>query len=388
MPEIHSKLSPSSAVRWLNCTPCLKMEEKIPDNAGKDAQEGTLAHSLGEKTLLYRLGRLNAQKYAAALKRIKSNALYDESMSEYINGYADFVMKHYANAQAVCEQAECEIEARLDFSEWAEGGFGTGDAVIITEDYIEVIDLKYGRGVPVSVDHNPQLMLYGLGAYAAFNMLFDISKIVISIYQPRINNIGSFEIQVNELLDWAENVVRPQAAKALKGEGDFAPSDKTCRFCKARAVCKARAEAMLSLETFDFKDPAFLSSDEIADILKRAEGLETWVKSVRTFAETSLREGQPIKGFKLVRGRSGARTLTEPDLVAKIMLNEGCQIEDLYTRSLVGIPKMEKLIGKKRFEELCGEYVQKPETKAVLAYAEDPREEYNSLSFDEEDFND
>lgn len=386
MPEIHSKLSPSSAVRWLNCTPCLKMEAKMPDTAGRDAQEGTLAHSLGEKTLLYRLGEISGQKYASALRRIKSDDLYDESMMEYVNGYVYYVMEHYGDAKAICPDAICEIEARLDFSEWAETGFGTGDAVIVTDQYIEVIDLKYGRGVPVDVTDNPQLKLYGLGAYAAYRELFDVDKVIINIYQPRINNIQAYEIDITELLDWANTVVRPQAAKALAGEGEFAPSDETCRFCKARAVCKARAESLLELESFNLEAPEFIGVEDIADILRRAEGLEAWIKSLKEFAYKNLTDGKKIEGLKLVKGRGGRRTITDKAAVGHLLIQEGCKEEDVYTRDLVGVTAIEKLVGKKRFKELCGEYISRPEGKTVLAYSDDPRDEFDSLDFDTSDF--
>lgn len=382
MPEIHSKLSPSSAARWLSCTPCLRLEESMPDTAGRDAQEGTLAHSLGEKTLLYKLGRITAQKYARALRRIKENPLYDETMTEYIDGYVEFVLNHFKDAKAISPDAVCEIEARLDFSDWAKGGFGTGDAVIITDGYIEVIDLKYGKGVAVDVDHNPQLMLYGLGAYSEYGMLFDIEKIIVNIYQPRINNIAGFEMPVAELLEWAEDVVRPQAEKALNGEGEFKPSEKACRFCKARSICKARAESLLSLETYGFSDPAVMKPDEIADVLKRAEGLDTWIKALKEFAYDKLSDGQSIKGFKLVKGGRGRRSFSDKDEVGKILLREGYQLEDIYSRDLISLTALEKLVGKKKFSELCGDYIIKPEPKSVLAFEDDPREEYGIVSFD------
>lgn len=382
MPEIHSKLSPSSAARWLSCTPCLRLEESMPDTAGRDAQEGTLAHSLGEKTLLYKLGIITAQKYARALRRIKENPLYDETMTEYIDGYVEFVLNHFKDAKAISPDAVCEIEARLDFSDWAKGGFGTGDAVIITDGYIEVIDLKYGKGVAVDVDRNPQLMLYGLGAYSEYGMLFDIEKIIVNIYQPRINNIAGFEMPVAELLEWAEDVVRPQAEKALNGEGEFKPSEKACRFCKARSICKARAESLLSLETYGFSDPAVMKPDEIADALRRAEGLDTWIKSLKEFAYDKLSDGQSIKGFKLVKGGRGRRSFSDKDEVGKILLREGYQLEDIYSRDLISLTALEKLVGKKKFSELCGDYIIKPEPKSVLAFEDDPREEYGIVSFD------
>lgn len=379
MPEVHSRLSPSSAVRWLTCTPCLRMEDGMPDTAGRDAQEGTLAHLLGEKTLLYRLGEISGQKYAAQLRKIKKNELYNEDMMEHVNGYVDFVLEHYEDAKVICAEATCEVEARLDFSGWAKGGFGTGDAVVVTDSYIEVIDLKYGQGVRVDVMDNPQLKLYGLGAYAAYAELFDFDKVIISIYQPRLHNIGSFEIAVDELLDWANNTVRPRAKLALAGEGEFVPG-KHCHFCKAGALCKARAEANLELAKMEFTDPEYLDEGELAMVLKKAEDLEKWVKAIREYVFKEAMK-RPIPGFKIVASKS-SRVIGNPDAVERVLAEEGFDREALYTRKIKGITLLEKMVGKKEFNELCGDYIMKPKGKPTLAYAEDPREVYSSADMD------
>lgn len=380
MPEIHSKLSPSAASRWLTCTPCLLLEESMEDNTNDYAKEGTLAHSLGEKMLLYRLDKITAQKYASALKKIKSSEFYKPEMLNYITGYADFVMTRYEDAKAVSRDAVIEIEQRLDFSKWAPGGFGTGDAVIVTDGYIEVIDLKYGQGVRVKAYQNPQLMLYGLGAYESSDFIFDIEKIQVTVYQPRVNNNNSFEIKTQELLDWAENVVKPQSKKALAGEGDFVPGEH-CRFCRAGAACRARSERNIELARFDFCPPELLSDDEIVEVLTKGKELSDWVKTVEKFILAGALKGRHFKGIKLVEG-SSKRIVTNTEAAILRLQENG--FEDVFEeRKLLGIGKLEKIVGgRKQLEEIIGDCIVKPKGKPTLAATDDNRQEYSSADMD------
>ncbi|MEG1106892.1 MAG: DUF2800 domain-containing protein [Eubacterium sp.] len=380
MPSKHAKLSPSSAARWLKCTPSIRMEEGLPNTTNDYAEEGTLAHLLGEKTLLYRLGSITARQYAIALKKVKANALYKEEMMEYINGYVDFVLERYEEAKSASELAVLNVELRLDVGQWAKGSFGTGDAVIVTDGYVQVIDLKYGQGIPVSVDKNPQLMLYGLGAYAAYDFLFDIDQVVVTVYQPRIGNIASLEITKEILLEWADEVVRPQAEKAIKGEGDFVAGSH-CKYCKVEATCRARQEYNLELLKMDYCDPELLSDEELAEVLSKADDLVAWVKSVQDYVLSGALKGKKFKGLKLVAGRSN-RLISEPDQVKKILISEGFQESDICVSKINGITKLEKIVGKKRFEELVGGFITKPVGKPTIAFEDDSREEYNSALSD------
>ena len=240
MPDVHARLSASGAHRWMACTPSVKLEEQFPDKGSAYAAEGTLAHTMAETIIRYNNNEITKRAFSTRMNKIRKEELYGKDMEEYISDYAQNVWEIFNEAKASCPDAQLLPEQRLDFSEYVPDGFGTGDIVIIADDMVQVIDLKYGKGVGISAKENPQLRLYGLGAYLEHSMLYDIRRVKMTIIQPRLENISTEELSGEELLEWAEKEVRPKAELAMKGEGEYQTGEH-CRFCKAKAVCRARS---------------------------------------------------------------------------------------------------------------------------------------------------
>lgn len=373
-PNSHAKLSASGSSRWLNCTPSLALEAKFPEqgNGGVYAQEGTLAHSFAELLLQKFNGDVDTAKYARKLNRLKKNSLYDASMIEHVEVYTTIVIERFQEIHAVDKNAVLSIEQQLDYSEYARGGFGTGDAVIVGNGVVEIVDLKFGKGVPVSAEENSQLMLYGLGAYNAFELEHTIHTVRMTIVQPRLDSVTEFEMEVSDLLDWAENVVKPAALLADAGEGEL-NAGSWCKFCRARKICRARAEANLALTSYDFKDPRLLQPEEIAKILGQVAELKSWAEDVKDFALKEAEvKGTEFPGWKLVEGRSNRRYV-DAEMVQGVLELEGYSEEELLSKKLISITDMEKLIGKKQVGVILGDLIEKPPGKPTLVIESDKR---------------
>lgn len=378
MPDAHALLGPSGAKRWMSCPPSARLEEQFPDSSSEYADEGTLAHSLAETILRYNNGEISKKAFSTRLNKIKADPQYNKEMQDYIEDYTQRVWELANEMKASCPDALILFEQRLDFSEYVPDGFGRGDVVIVADDLINVIDLKYGKGVGVSAVDNPQLRLYGLGAYLEHAMLYDIQRIRMTIIQPRLENISTEELTAEELLSWVETEVRPKAALAYAGQGDFKVGDH-CRFCKARVTCRARADYNLELSKLDFADPALLTNEEIGEVLRRADELEHWVKDITGYALAEALKGTKYEGWKLVEGTS-RRKYTDQDEISMRLTTEGWKDSEIYKpQELIGITEMTKLIGKKKFEELLAGLVIKPEGKATLVPESDKRPELNQV---------
>lgn len=385
MPDIHSLLSASGAARWGACTPSARLEAQFPDEETEDAARGTLAHALAEQILRYNNGEITKKALTTRINKLKADPLYNAEMQDYIEDYANRVWEIVNEVKAVCPDALVFFEQRLDFSEYVPDGFGTGDVVIVADDMVNVIDLKYGKGVGVSAEDNPQLRLYGLGAYLEHSMLYDIRRIKMTIIQPRLENISTEELTVEELLDWAENDIRPKAALAYAGEGDFHVGSH-CRFCKARKICRARAEYNLELAKLEFEEPALLSDEEIGDVLKRADELAHWVKDVTEYALAQALKGVKFDGWKLVEG-SSRRKYSDQAAAENVLTGAGYALEQIRKPvELIGLTEMSKLVGKKKFEELLSGLLIKPEGKPTLVPETDKRPELNTVDSAKEDF--
>lgn len=386
MPDIHAKLSASGAHRWMACPPSANLEARFPDRPSEFAEEGTFAHSLAELILRYNNNEISKRAYTTRLNRLKKDPMYSQEMQDYIADYAQQVWEQFNEARASCPDAQIFFEQRLDFSEYVPEGFGTGDVVIIADDLMQVIDLKYGKGVGVSAEGNPQLRLYGLGAYLEHSMLYDIQRVKTTIIQPRLDSISTEEISVEDLLGWAGEQVRPRALMAMRGEGEFRAGEH-CRFCKAFATCRAQKDYQMELMKYDFADAELLEDSEIGDVLARADALVKWAEAVKGYAfDQALNHGAHFDGWKLVEGRSN-RKYTDEKQVAERLAEAG-YAEIYKPQELQGITAMEKLVGKKRLAGLLGDLVEKPEGKPVLAPESDRRPELNTAQKARDEFPD
>ena len=360
-PKSHAILSASSSHRWLNCNPSARLEQEFEDQETEAAAEGTAAHALCEHKL----------RKALKLRSKKPVSQYDcDEMDDYTNGYVQFVMEQLAQAKLTCPDPQVLIEQRLDFSCYVPDGFGTGDCLIIASPRLHVIDFKYGLGVLVDAYQNPQMMLYALGALRIFDCLYDITEVSMSIYQPRRENVSTWTISVDELMDWAENTLRPKADLAYKGEGEYSPGS-WCQFCKAAVKCRARAEEKLDLARFEFAQPPLLSDAEIEEILGKLDDLTKWANEIVAYAQdAAINHGKEWAGYKLVESRTN-RKYTDEDAVIRAAASAGYR--DIYKKTLISITEMEKLMGKQTFKEILGGLVAKPIGKPTLVPASDKR---------------
>jgi len=381
----HAILSASGAYRWLACPPSARLEEQFAETTSTYAEEGTLAHGIAEQKLRFLLKQISAQDYAQALQIFEKNEFYSASMLDYIETYTSIVMEKVNEAKARSADAVVLLEQKLDFSDWVPEGFGTGDVVVISDGVLEIIDLKYGKGVPVAAEDNAQMRLYALGALATFDSLYDIKTVRMTIVQPRLDSISSDEIPAETLYWWADTELIKRAQLAWEGKGEFQAGEH-CRFCRARYTCRARAEANLELAKMEFKKPELLTDEEIGEVLKQADELKAWVSDVFDYALVQARDhGKKFPGWKLVEGRS-VRQYADEDTVAKKLTEAGYKEEQIYEKKLWGITAMEKLLGKALFNELLGGLVIKPPGKPTLVPEADKRPEINSIAAAMADF--
>ena len=385
----HSLLSASKAEQWINCPPSARLQEGIPDRRSEYADEGTAAHEIAELRLRRRLlpcNRAKRKELDDAIEAFKaSNKFYDAEMETAVTFYCEIVEERFMAAKARSKDGIVLFEERLDFSEWVPDGYGTGDVVLIADGVMEIIDLKYGKGVPVSATGNPQIRLYALGALAGYGYLYDIREVHMTIVQPRLDNISTDIMAVDELLEWAESVVRPAAELAFTGKGDFKAGDH-CRWCKVKATCRVRADKNMQALQYEFQDPALLTIDEIGQILHIADQLAAWAKDVQEYALDQAVRGTRFPGWKLVEGRSNRRITDEEEAVKRL---GSAGITQFMRTSLLPLGELEKRVGKKQLAELLGELIQKPPGKPVLVPETDRRPEINSVEHDfaNENFN-
>lgn len=366
----HSSKGPSSAARWVHCTPSVKLCAEMPEVTSSFAAEGTDAHELCEFLLKQELGQ--------PMEDPRENlSYYNEEMQSCAEGYRDYVMELVAEAKKDTKDVVVMVEQRIQYERFVLGGFGTADCVIIADGTLNVVDFKYGMGVEVSAKNNEQMKIYALGALEIFDDLYDISRVRMTIYQPRKSNVSVDEISRDELYDWAENVLKPAAILADQGDGEF-QTGKWCRFCKAKHVCRERAKKNLELAAYEFASPPLLTDEEIMEILDKVENLVSWANDVKEYALQEAIAGKVWPGKKLVEGRSIRKYLNEK-LAAEAVTAAGF---DPYEQKILSITEMQKMLGKKKFEEILGKLVVKPAGKPVLVSGDDKRPEWNTAKDD------
>lgn len=380
----HALLSASGSKRWLNCTPSVRLEERLnkADVASVYAQEGTLAHEFADLELRKFNKEISNYKYKKEIKVLQSHELYTKEMQPQVAKYVDYVKEQYAIYKAN-GGVQLLVEKRLDFSDYVEDGFGTGDTLLISDGILEVADLKYGKGVRVEAENNPQLMLYGLGALKFSELFFEVHTVRLTIHQPRLNSVSTFDMSIEALLWWALNEVKPKAKKAFAGEGVYKVGD-WCRWCKAKAQCRAFAEYNLELTKYEFADGDTLNEEELLAAYSQLDQLESWGKALRGYLLSEALKGRNFEGYKLVAGRSN-RKWTDPEKIAEVLQKEGFAFSDIHTSKLNGIGKIADLMSADKFEEILSDFIEKPLGKPTFVPISDKRPPYD-VSSAEDDF--
>ena len=366
----HAVLSASSSERWINCPPSARLCEAYEDKGSDYAAEGTDAHALCEYRLKQALG-------IPAEDPIENLSWYNEEMEECAAGYTAYVVELLETAKQTCSDPVVMIEQRVDFSRWVQEGFGTADCILIADGVLNIVDYKHGKGVEVSAEGNTQLSLYSLGAVEIFDGIYDIDRVCVHIFQPRKSNVVCSMMEKTDLYEWADTELTEKAQLAYEGQGSFSCGE-WCRFCKAKAECRERAEANLALARYEFQSPALLDDEEIADILGKVDALTAWASDVKEYALQQAVSGKEWTGWKLVEGRSNRKYTSEAAVATTV---EGAGF-DPYERKVLGVTAMQKMLGKTRFEELLAPYIEKPQGKPTLVPESDKRPAMNTAKND------
>ena len=364
----HALLSASSASRWINCPPSARLTENIKEEASVYAEEGSLAHELAElKVRKHFIEPMGPRKFNNRVKKLKENTLWQEEMQGYTDIYLEYIQ---SIAHSFDFKPYVTAERKVDYSGWVPEGFGTADCIVIGGTDMYIIDFKYGKGVPVEAFENPQMMLYALGAYEAYKMLYDIKQIHMTIVQPRLDSISEYEMNKDDLMLWAKQI-SDIAEEAYEGKGDFKAGEH-CKFCKAKATCRARAEKNLELAGFTEFKPELLTNEEIGDILLKGRDIAKWVKDLEEYALKECLAGNSITGWKAVEGRT-TRCFIDQDKAFEMLKASGINDTILYEKKPLTLAQIEKVLGKKEFKDLVGDQVIKSPGKPTLAVESDKR---------------
>lgn len=397
MPDKHAILSPSAAHRWLHCTPAPRVEAEFPETTSEYAEEGRLAHSVCELAAKKKFTVMNNRTYNSRLKKLKADPKWDDEMLSTAAAYVEHLTEHAMRFEHAPYVA---LEVQVDITDYAPEAFGTCDCVMIGGDELIITDYKHGKGVPVSAQDNPQMLLYALGALKLYRPIYGdmIRRVSTYIDQPRLGSYDGASMTVEELLAWGESI-KPKAAAAFIGTGEFAPGE-WCRFCRAKAKCRARANQNTALEDFKdciplgrsipmqaeydatgFKPSNCLTDEEIGALLVRAEGLVAWYNDLKEYALVACLNGKTIPGWKAVEGRS-TRAWTDQDAALEALMAGGVEEAIIYDRVPKTLAQLEKVIGKQRFGELVGGMITKSPGKPALAAESDKRPAYNGAAAD------
>lgn len=370
MPTQHALLSASGAHRWLHCTGSPLLEKDFPDSTSVYAQEGTLAHELCELKLMAYTGEITKRKLTSMKNRLMKSELWQPEMDSTSEAYLDYI-KDITMSYTV--KPVILTEKKVDFSQYVPEGFGTADCLILAGDTLHVVDYKHGKGVVIDAGHNPQMMLYALGAMSELSLLYRFKFVHMTIVQPRVNNISEFTMTADELTEWGESVVKPKAEAAMSGNGEFEAGD-WCRFCRAKRQCKTRYESNDSLypELSERHDPRLITLAELGEYLKRGRDMAAWLEDMKEYALSESLAGAEVPGWKAVEGR-GSRAFTDTDEAVNTLVKNGIDESVLYERRVLTLAQMEKAVGKKAFGELVGDLVVKNPGKPTLVEESDKR---------------
>lgn len=385
MPGAHAALSPSAAKRWCACPPsarlCQKYIEKFGEKSSEYAEEGTMAHALAELKLRKELGKdeeggINDYNYK---KQRKALGDIPKDMDRYTDDYVDVVLEKYYGAKRVCPEAKLFIEQRLDMSNWIPGCFGTSDAIVVSDQGLYVMDLKYGKGVPVDAVGNYQARIYALGAINEFGSLYGFKEIQTIIIQPRLDSVTDEILLKEDVLKWAEEYVVPKAQLAWKGEGEFCAGEH-CRFCVVRALCKERALHAFGIFNHIFDSPDVIDEKDIPTLLEVSDVAMSWLKDLKDYALSQALQGQEYRGYKLVKGKRPSRVWKNDDDVLDILCHAGYSEDQYLTpRKLKSVSEMEKMLHKGAFDALLGSLVFQGDGALTLVPESDKREAYSPL---------
>lgn len=380
----HALLSASGAHRWLVCTPSAKLEEGFPDTTSEVAKEGTLAHELAELKArhYFYTPDFGKKKYTTRANKLKKEDLWKDEMERYTDEYLDYLKVTALNLNTAPYVA---IEQKLDLGNWIPEGFGTADCVMVYGNTVHVFDFKYGKGVQVDAEQNPQMLLYALGAYAAYKMLYPIEQICMTIVQPRIDHVSEWTCTLEELLSFGEKV-KERAALAIEGKGEYHPDEKACRFCRAKAQCRARSDFNVK-KAFNIGEmPPLISAEEAGKRLLELQDIVKYQKDLQEWALSECLAGKDVPGWKAVEGRS-VREWSDMDAAFdKLIKSEMTMEEMLYEKKPLTLAQVEKLIGKKDFQDTVGEFVAKKSGKPTLVKESDKREAITNIVTAEEAF--
>lgn len=375
MPEekSHAVLSASSSHKWLVCTPSARLEEQFPNKTSEYMEEGTLAHEIAEfKVRSYFLEAISKSAYTRRLNKLKEKQHFSQEMLIHTDTYLEYIK---GESLKTSSKPFIALEQKVDFSQYVPEGFGTADCIMISGNDLHIIDFKYGKGVKVDATENPQMKLYALGVLFQYGMLYDIKQIRMTIVQPRLDSISEFSMPKDALIEWGENVVKPQAEKAFMGIGDFVQGDH-CRFCRAKGACEFRAkENMKIVEEIQEKYNGIISDKEVGEMLSKTDGIEQWLQDLKEYALQQILKGKEVPGWKAVEGKSN-RELVDIDKAFEILEANGYKSEILYEKKPLTLTQLEKTIGKANVAKAIGDYIEKPKGAPTLVKSTDKRESF------------
>lgn len=360
----------------MTCTPSAQLEAQFPDTTSAAAAEGTLAHEICEIKARQKffqkcdMGYIAKNVATRELNKLRKDPLFQDEMEGFTD---DYVSELDCQALGFTERPHIALETKLDLTEWIPDGFGTADCIMIGGDKLLVADFKYGKGVKVSAEDNPQMQIYALGAWKKFSLVYQIKRVVMMIIQPRLSvNPEIWEENIEDLLKFGEEV-KHQALAAAAGEGEFVPGESQCRFCRARERCRARADYNIQMAFGPMGQmPPLITDEEVGEYLQRGADVAKWLKDLQDYALRTCLDGGEIPGYKAVEGR-GSREWTDQDKAFAALEDAGVPAEIMYERKPLTLAALEKVVGKKAFAEAVGDFIVKTPGKPALVPESDKR---------------